>query len=127
VVYGQRWMMLYLDRRYASILGHKGIFHYLPLFGEFQDAIEAYCQEDGLYIDHQGNQTLVPGLNKLPFSICGFVDNTIDSILVLFSGPDGDYKGAPCRPQYIYAQESMYSGYKKMHGHKMETVFFLME
>ena len=122
--YGHRWMMLYLDRRYSSILGHGGILRYLPLFGEFRDAIEAYCQKDRLYVDHQGNQTLVPGLNELPFSICGFIDDTIDSILVPFSGPDGDYEGAPRRPQYIYAQESVYSGYKKVHGHKMETVFF---
>ena len=43
---------------------------------------------------------------------------------VPFSGPAGDYKGAPHRPQYILAQESVYTGYKKMHGHKMDTVFF---
>ena len=47
-----------------------------------RDAIEAYCQKDCLYVNHQGNQTLVPGLNELPFSICGFIDDTIDSILV---------------------------------------------
>ena len=116
--------MLYLDRCYASILGHEGILHYRPLFGEFWDAIEAYCQEDRLYIDHQGNQTLVPGLNELPFSICGFIDDTIDSILIPFSGPDGDYEGAPCQPQYIYAQELVYLGYKKVHGHKMESFIF---
>jgi hypothetical protein len=63
-----------------------------------------------------------PGLNELPFSICGFIDDTIDPILVPFSGPAGDYEGAPCRPQYILAQELVYSGYKKLHGHKMETV-----
>ncbi len=28
------------------------------------------------------------------------------------------------RPRRRVAQESVYSGYKKMHGHKMETVFF---
>ena len=104
--YGHHWMMLYLDRRYASILGHEGILHYLPLFGEFWDAVEAYCQKDRLYVDHQGNQTLVPGLNELPFSICGFIDDTIDSILVPFSGPDGDYQGAPRWPQYIYMRRS---------------------
>jgi hypothetical protein len=30
---------------------------------------------------------------------------------------------APSQPQYIYVQKSIYSGYKKVHGHKMETVF----
>jgi hypothetical protein len=77
-----------------------------------------------LYFDHQDNGILVPGLNELPFNICGFIDDTIDPILVPFSGPAGDYEGAPCRPQYLLAQESVYTGYKKLHGHKMETVFF---
>jgi hypothetical protein len=63
-------------------------------------------------------------LNELPFNICGFIDGTIDPILVPFSGPAGDYEGAPHLPQYILAQELVYSGYKKLHGHKMETVFF---
>jgi hypothetical protein len=65
------------------------------LFGEFRDAIEAYCQKDWLYIDHQGNATLVPGLTELPFNIFGFIDDTINPIFVLFSGPAGDYEGAP--------------------------------
>jgi hypothetical protein len=122
--YGHRWMMLYLDMRYGSIIGHEGILRFLPLFGEFRNAIEKYCQKDRLYYDHEGNGTLVPGLNELPFNICAFIDGTIDPILVPFSGPAGDYEGAPRRPQFILAQESVYSGYKKMHGHKMETVFF---
>ena len=88
--------MLYLNSRYASILGHQGILRYLPLFGEFRDAIEKYCQKDRLYYDHRDNATLVPGLSELPFNICGFIDNTINQILVQFSGPAGDYKGAPC-------------------------------
>jgi len=39
--------------------------------------------------------TLVPSLTELPFNICGFIDDTIDPILVPFSGPAGDYEGAP--------------------------------
>ena len=89
--------MLYLDMCYATIIGHEGILRFLPLFGEFRDAIEACCQKDWLYIDHQGNATLVPGLTELPFNICGFIDD-----------PAGDYEGAPRQPQYILAQESLY-------------------
>jgi len=119
-----RWLMLYLDMHYASIIGHEGILRFLPLFGEFRDATEAYCQKDLLYIHHQGNATLIPGLTELPLNICGFIDDTIGPILVPFSGLAGDYEGAPRQPQYILAQESVYTGYKKLHGHKMETVFF---
>ena len=63
-------------------------------------------------------------MRELPFSICGFINNTIDQNLVPFSCPAGDYEGAPRQAQYIYAQESVYSGYEKVHGHKIETVFF---
>jgi hypothetical protein len=38
-------------------------------------------------------------------------------------GPDGDYKGAPHQVQYIDTQETVYSGWKKLHGIKVETVF----
>ncbi len=38
-------------------------------------------------------------------------------------GPDGDYEGAPRQVQYIDAQETVYSGWKKLHGIKVETVF----
>ncbi len=31
--HGHRWLMLYLDARYVSILGHQGILCYLPFFG----------------------------------------------------------------------------------------------
>ena len=122
--YGHCWLMLYLNMRYASIIGHEGILRFLHLFGEFRDAIEVYCQKDWLYFDHQGNATLIPGLTELPFNICGFIDNTIDPILVPFSGPAGNYKGAPRQLQYILAHEYIYTGYKKLHGHKMEMVFF---
>ncbi len=94
------WLLLHLDMHFASIIGHKGILQFLPLFGEFQDAMEAYFQKDRLYFDHRGNATLVPGLNKLPFSICGFIDDTINPILIPFSGPAGIYEDAPCQPQY---------------------------
>ncbi len=46
----------------------------------------------------------------------------MDKVLVPFSGPDGDYDGAPRRAQYIDAQESVYSRWKKLHGIKLETV-----
>jgi hypothetical protein len=67
-----------LTRATGSIIGHERLLWFLPLFGEFWNAIEVYCQKDRLYIYHQGSATLVPGLNGLPFSIWGFIDDTID-------------------------------------------------
>ena len=120
--YGYRWIIFYLDLRYRNIVGHVGLLRFLPQFERFRDAIQQYCQKDRWYHDHQGNVTWVPGLEKLPYNIFGWIDGTIDKVLVPFSGPDGDYEGAPRRAQYIDAQESVYSGWKKLHGIKLETV-----
>jgi hypothetical protein len=76
-----------------------------------------------MYHDHQGNVTFIPGLSELPYNIIDFIDDSIDRVCVLFLDPDGDYKGAPCQVQYIDAQETVYSGWKKLHGIKVETVF----
>ncbi|KAL7526186.1 hypothetical protein ACHAXR_002464 [Thalassiosira sp. AJA248-18] len=121
--YGYRWLLYYLDLRYRNIIGHQGLLRFLPQFMQFRDAIERYCQKDRLYYDHDGNSTLVPGLACLPYNIFGFIDDSVDPIQVPFSGPDGDYEGAPRREQYIDAQESVYSGYKHLHGIKVETVY----
>ncbi len=75
-----------------------------------------------MYHDHQGNVTFIPDLTELPYNIFGFIDDSIDRVYVPFLGPDGDYEGAPRRVQYIDAQETVYSGWKK-HGIKVETVF----
>ena len=52
------------------------------------------------------------------------IDDSIDDALVPFSGPAGDFEGAPRRARYADAQESIYSGWKKLHGVKVETLFF---
>ena len=97
--------------------------HFLPQFEQFRDAIQRFCQKDQWYHDHQGNATFIPGLDALPYNIFGWIDDSIDRVQVPYSGPDGDYEGAPRRAQYIDTQESVYSGWKKLHGIKVETVF----
>jgi len=116
-------LIFYLDLRYRSIVGHVGLMHFLPQFEQFRDAIQRFCQKDRWYHDHQGNATFIPGLDALPDNIFGWIDDSIDRVQVPYAGPDGDYKGAPRRAQYIDAQESVYSRWKKLHGIKVETVF----
>ncbi len=62
------------------------------------------------------------GLNFLPISIFGFIDCLINCVSRPFSGPDGDYFGAPQKAMIDAAQRSVYTGYKKCHGIKVETV-----
>ena len=61
-------------------------------------------------------------LHFLPFDIFGFIDCSIDKICRPFSGPDGDYEGAPQKEQYDRTQRAFYMGYKKCHSIKVETV-----
>jgi hypothetical protein len=120
---GYRWLIFYLDLRYRNIVGHVGLLRFLPQFEQFRDAIQRFCQKDRWYHDPQGNATFIPGLDALPYNIFGWIDDSIDRVQVPYSGLDGDYEGAPRRVQYIDAQESVYSRWKKLHGIKVETVF----
>ena len=122
--YGYRWMLKYLDRRYEGILGYAGILRFLPEFPRFRDAIDRYLRKDKVYRDNNGVETIYPGLNGSPFNICGLIDCSIDATRAPFSGPADDCEGAPRRPEYHAAQESIWSGWKKLHGIKVETVFF---
>lgn len=87
--------MLYLDLRYRNIVGHAGLLRFLPQFGYIRDKIEEFCQKDRWYQDHQGNVTWMPGLEKLPYNIFGWIDDSVDQICVPFSCPEGDFIGAP--------------------------------
>ena len=51
-------------------------------------------------------------LHFLPFDIFGFIDCSIDKICRPFSGPDGDYEGAPQKEQQDCTQREFYTGYK---------------
>ena len=39
------------------------------------------------------------------------------------TGPDGDYVGAPRRPNAYIIQRLVYSGYKKIHGYAVLTLY----
>jgi hypothetical protein len=69
----------------------------------------------------------VEGLNFLPLDIFGLIDCLIDRICWSFSGPDGDYVGAPRKEQYACTQWEFYTSYKTCHGIKVETVLCQME
>jgi hypothetical protein len=121
--HGYCWLLRYLDLRFCNIDRRVGSLHFFPKFGKFKNAIEEYCQKERMYHDRQGNVTFIPGLTELLYNIFGFIDDLIDQVCVPFLGPDGDYEGAPHTMQYINAQETVYSGWKKLHGIKVETVF----
>ena len=69
-----------------------------------------------------GQWTHIPGLKYLPWDICGFIDDTMYVGCAPFSGPRGDYAGAARKEVYDEAQRALYTGYKKFHGLKLQTV-----
>ena len=51
------------------------------------------------------------------------MDDSIYQTSKPFSGPRGDYLGAARKAEYEETQRAVYTGYKKIHGLKVETVF----
>ena len=119
------WALCYLDNRYRNILGYQGMTRYVHKFPKYRLRIEQYVKKD-MKRENPGvdnGYTVFPGLNRMPFNIIGFIDNTIDKCSVPHSGPRGDYAGAARKVDYDDAQQAVYSGYKRLHGIKNETVY----
>ena len=116
------WIMKYLDDRYERTISHWKLEDYVDEFPEFFEKISGFMQKDSEQYYPNGDRVDKDGLNFCPLPIFGFIDCSIDKICRPFSGPDGDYVGA-CRKlmEDIY-QRSVYTGYKKFHGIKVETV-----
>ena len=91
---------MYLDHCYRNIIGHQGLIRFLDDFPRFYNAIQQKVMQDDIHHNHDGTMTEIQGLNFLPFDIFGFIDCSIDKICRPFSGPDGDYVGAPLKEQY---------------------------
>ena len=121
--HGYRWMIIYLDNEFADIMGHVGLIRWLPHFQRFHDSIERYMQTDRQRIDEHGNPYTIPGIDRLPYRVFGFIDDSIEHVSTPHSGPDGDFEGAPRKALYEDAQRSVYNGWKKLHGIKVETIY----
>ena len=115
--------MKYLNDRYQHVIGHQGLLRYVDQFPVFFDSIQQKVQQQYKQDNHDGTYNESDGLAFLPFDIFGFIDCSIDKIRKPFSGPSGDYQGAGRRNEYAVAQRAFYTGYKKIHGIKVETVF----
>ena len=120
--YGYRWILEYLDERYANILGHQGLSRFVNRFPQFYDAIQKKVGrvKTKHYNDNRAQD--FSGLHFLPFDIAFFIDCSIYRICRPFSGPAGDFIGAPRKERYYNAQRAFYSRYIKGHGIKVETI-----
>jgi len=119
---GLNWVMKYLDERYERTISHRKLEDYVNQFPRFYNAISSFMQKDALQFFPEGNSVDKVGLNFCPLPIFGFIDCSIDKTSRPFSGPDGDYVGASRKLNEDIYQRSVYTGYKKFHGIKVETV-----
>jgi hypothetical protein len=120
--FGFRWIVRYLDQRYQRTLSHEKLACFLPQFGQFYEAISAYMQQSFDRQNHDGSTNDHDGLNHCPLPIFGFIDCSIDKTCRPHSGPDGNYVGAPRKEFQDEYQRAVYTGFKKYHGIKMETL-----
>lgn len=120
--HGWNWILKYLDGRYSRTISHQKLEDYVDDFPDFYRAISAFMEKDFSRHFADGNSADFDGLNFCPFPIFGFIDCSIDKICRPYSGPAGDYVGAPRKPDEDIYQRSVYTGYKKFHGIKVETV-----
>lgn len=121
--HGYRWMLQYLDDRYEDVLGHQGLSRFVRDFPRFHRAIERFVEKDQTREQLDGSWIVIPGLVYLPMWLFGFADDPLYKTSTPFSGPRGDYEGAARKEEYAETQQAVYSGYKKFHGIKVETVF----
>ena len=121
--HGYRWMLQYIDDRYEDILGHQGLARFVKDFPRFHRAIEQSVQKDRNREQPDGTWILIPGLVYLPMWLFGFSDDSLYRTNTPFSGPRGDYEGAARKEEYAETQQSVYTGYNKFHGIKVETIF----
>ncbi|NCF89935.1 MAG: hypothetical protein GWQ05_03100 [Verrucomicrobiaceae bacterium] len=120
--HGWPWMLRYVDNRYRNILGHQGLLRFVHQFPRFFESIENFVKKPKWHTDNNGQRWWSPGLANLPYRIFGFIDCSIYRTNVPYSGPDGDVVGAGRKPWYQSAQEAIYTGWKHLHGMKVETV-----
>ncbi len=119
---GLNWIMRFLDQRYERTISHRKLEDYVDDFPRYYNAISSFMEKDAVKFFPDGNSVDKMGLNFCPLPIFGFIDCSIDKISRPFSGPDGDYAGAPRKLNENIYQRSVYTGYKKFHGIKVETV-----
>jgi hypothetical protein len=111
------------DTWMITIIGHQGLLRFRDDFPRFFDAIERYVQKPKYHLYNDGTDFVSPGLAFCPHRILGWIDCSIYRSNVPFSGPFGDFVGAPRKPLYQLMQRAFYTGFTHVHGLKVETVY----
>ena len=111
-----------VHNRYQHQLGNEALHRFVPEFPKFYNAFNKFAKKTSRRHHNDNSSSDRIGLNFIPFRIFGLIDCSIFRINRPFSGPDGDYIGAPRKENYPIAQRAVYTGYKKCHGIKVQTI-----
>lgn len=111
---GYNSLIRYLDRRYANLVGPRGLTAWSPTFPYFAEIIREYITRDkdrtanGLpAIRNMPNNNIQPG----EFNIIGFTDCTVYEICRPGSGPASREQGSGRREGWYHKQRAFYDGY----------------
>jgi hypothetical protein len=120
---GYKWMVQYLDKRYAPIIGPEGLERWVGLFPYFSEKFREKLAKETKHIDPDTYEVIdiTPGVHFEPgtFAVVGLVDCKDYPMLRPHSGPGGDFPGAMRRPGWYERQRAFYTGRKKKHALKV--------
>jgi hypothetical protein len=92
---GYKWMVQYLDKRYAPIIGPQGLQRWVGLFPHFAEKFREKLAKETKHIDPDTHEVLdiTPGVHFEPgnFAVVVLVDCKEYPMLRPHSGPGGDY------------------------------------
>ena len=124
--YGYPYFLRYVDSRYRRVHTTQGLNRWVHFFPTFADAIQHHVGTDVARIGTKTREPyIIRGLQFIPpsfFRIFGFVDASLKETCTPETGPDGDYQGAPRKEFSDEMQRALYTGWKKQHGLKIQTV-----
>lgn len=120
--FGYPWILMYLDERYKHTISHEILHRFEPQFPHFYNVFNKFVKKTSRRHHNDLTSSDHIGLNFLPFRIFALIDCSIYRINRPFSGPDGNYIGAPRKENYQVAQRAVYTGFKKCHGIKVQTI-----
>ena len=119
---GYNWMIAFLDRRYAPLIGPAGLRAWAPHFPAFAECIRDFLMRDKERIDRDGNvviQNMEQGnyIAEGEFNVFSCTDCTVYEICRPGSGPLNNREGAPRRPDWYIKQCAFYDGYHRGNKH----------
>jgi hypothetical protein len=126
---GYKWMVQYLDKQYAPIIGPQGLERWVGMFPHFADKFHEKLAKETRHIEPETHEVIdvTPGVHFEPgnFAVVGLVDCKEYPMLRPHSGPGGDYPGAMRRPGWYEWQRAFYTSCKKR-KHALKVISFCL-